>query len=339
VRFGIFDHMEFRGDPLQQLYEERLEMLAYADSAGFWCYHKAEHHFIQLDAAPSANVFLAAASQRTQHIRLGSLVYLLPFYEPIRLIEEICCLDHLCNGRLQVGVGKGISPAEHKLWGLPPDQARERFEEAFDIVRNGLLHKTLNHDGIRRHYADADLPLRPLQDPHPPFWYPGNVDYAGRHRLNTITAGPTAMVAKAVTTYNELLDSAEYDWNPGVIRPTIGVTRHLYVAETDALALARVRQAYPVYHDNLAHLFKRYKIPFQPPGDPSFDGDVDAALAFEGLVAGSPDTIKHHIERVRDETGIDYFVGAFAWGDLNHSEVMASLELYAKEVMPTFTQV
>jgi alkanesulfonate monooxygenase SsuD/methylene tetrahydromethanopterin reductase-like flavin-dependent oxidoreductase (luciferase family) len=336
VRFGIFDHMEFRSGSLGQLYEERLDMLEQADAAGFWCYHKAEHHFNKLDAAPSANVFLAAASQRTQRLRFGSLVYLLPFYDPIRLIEEICTLDHLSGGRLEIGVGKGISPAEHKLWGNDPAAARDLFEEAFAILRKGLLDSTLNHEGPRRTFQDAVLTLRPSQDPHPPIWYPGNIDYAGRHRLNTITAGPTPMVAQAVATYKNLLATPEANWNPGVAEPTIGVTRHLYVAESDEQAIKRVRQAYSVYHQNLAHLFKKYNVAFAPPGDPSFNGDVDAALAMEGLIAGSPESIKRHIQKVRDEAGIDYFVGAFAWGDLTHTEVTQSMALYANEVMPAF---
>ena len=126
MQFGIFDHMEQRGGELGVLYEQRLQMLEYADAAGFARYHKAEHHFTTLDAAPSAMVFLAAASQRTKRIRLGSLVSLLPFYHPVRFIEEVCALDHLSGGRLDVGIGKGISPIEHRLWGNPDEEAVAR---------------------------------------------------------------------------------------------------------------------------------------------------------------------------------------------------------------------
>ncbi|MCZ6888813.1 MAG: LLM class flavin-dependent oxidoreductase [Gammaproteobacteria bacterium] len=334
MRFGIFDHMEFRGDSLGQLYEERLKMLEYADDAGFWCYHKAEHHFIHLDAAPSSNVFLAAASQRTSRIRFGPLVYLLPFYEPIRLIEEICALDHLSGGRLEVGVGKGISPAEHMLWGRSPDEARSRFEEVFAIVREGLVNDVLSFDGDFYRIRDATLPMRPLQQPHPAFWYPGNFDYAGRHRLNTIVGGPAERIADQLEQYLGLAADCEENFNPGVAQPTFGATRHFYVAASDEAALARVGAAYPVYHRNLAKLFKQYDVPF-PTVDPSFGGDMDAAIAHEGLVAGSPETVARHVAAVRD-AGIDYLVGAFAWGDLSHDETMTSIDLFAREVMPQF---
>ena len=216
MRFGIFDHMELGAGELAQLYEERLRMLEVADEAGFWCYHKAEHHFTPLDAAPSSTVFLAAASQRTDRIRLGSLVMLLPFYEPLRFIEEICMLDHLSGGRLEIGVGKGISPAEHALWGHDPATARERFEDAFEIVRIGLsdLHRdpgpTVGDDQFTERVLESATeqyrrtgsaehvprPLRTLQRPRPAFWYPGNVDYAGKHRLHTITGGPPPAVRR-----------------------------------------------------------------------------------------------------------------------------------------------
>jgi alkanesulfonate monooxygenase SsuD/methylene tetrahydromethanopterin reductase-like flavin-dependent oxidoreductase (luciferase family) len=336
MRFGIFDHMEFRDGQLDRLYEERLDMLERADAAGFWCYHKAEHHFVRLDAAPSSNVFMAALSQRTKRLRFGSLVYLLPFYEPLRLIEEICAVDHLSGGRLEVGVGKGISPAEHRLWGHDPDDARDHFEEAFEILRMGLTESVVNHRGDVYQFQDAKMPQRPFQSPHPPLWYPGNVDYAGRHRLNTVVGGPVPLVANAVTSYNELIAGAQENWNPGVENPTIGVTRHIFVAQSDAEALATVRRAYPVYHQNLAYLFKKYGVEFGGIGDPSFGGDVDAALGFEGLIAGSPATIVEHIERLRDEAGVQYVIHAFAWGDLSHAEACSSLQLFASEVMPAF---
>ena len=145
--FGIFDHMEQRGTRLGELYEERLQMLEYADANGFVRYHKAEHHFTPLDAAPSSSVFLAAASQRTHRMRLGSLVSLLPFYHPVRLIEEVCALDHLTGGRLDVGIGKGISPIEHRLWGHAAEEAQARTAETIDILRKGLTSDVLTHEG------------------------------------------------------------------------------------------------------------------------------------------------------------------------------------------------
>jgi hypothetical protein len=79
--------------------------------------------------AASPSLFLAAAASRTKRIRLGPLVYLLPLYEPLRLAEEICMLDQLSNGRLEVGVGRGVSPYELGCFGVDPATTRPIFDE------------------------------------------------------------------------------------------------------------------------------------------------------------------------------------------------------------------
>ena len=236
MQFGIFDHMEQRGGALGALYEERLQMLEYADAAGFARYHKAEHHFTPLDAAPSSMVFLAAASQRTQRIRLGSLVCLLPFYHPVRFIEEVCALDHLSGGRLDIGIGKGVSPIEHRLWGNPDEQAMPRTLEAIEVVRKGLTNEFLSHAGAFHTFDRLPMTLAPLQRPHPPLWYPGNVEFAGARRLNTVIGGPIGTVKAQVERFRELIADAQVDWNPGVGTPMIGATRR-----DDFAALVRRR--------------------------------------------------------------------------------------------------
>ena len=118
LQFGIFDHIEpVPGQTLTQIYRERLHLLERYDAAGFYAYHLAEHHTPAVHSlAPSQNVFLAAASQRTRQLRLAPCIYVLPLHHPLRLIEEICMLDHLSDGRLEVGVGRG-GVLEAYFWG------------------------------------------------------------------------------------------------------------------------------------------------------------------------------------------------------------------------------
>lgn len=336
MRFGIFDHMEQGGASLSALYEERLQMLEQADELGFWCYHKAEHHFINLDSAPSANVFLAAASQRTSRLRFGPLVYLLPFYHPIRLLEEICALDNLCQGRLEIGVGKGISPPEHAMWGLDSADARDQFEEAFDILLQGLAHGRVDHDGAFYRFDNVDVNMRTYQGRMPGMWYPGNVEYAANNRLNTVVGGPSSDLAAKADTFRAGLATPSRDANPGVAKPVIAVRRHVYLATNDELALARVARAYPVYHQNLAHLWHLHNVRF-PTRDPSFGGDMHAAMAAHDLVVGSPETVAAHIRSLAAAGDLEYLIASFAWGDLTHAESMASIDLFAREVMPRFS--
>src|ERR1700720_768699 len=112
MEFGVFDHLDRHGGALADYYEDRLKIAEAYDRAGFYAYHLAEHHSTPLGMSPSPSVFLSAVIQRTRRLRIGPLVYLLPLYHPLRLIEEVCMLDNLSGGRLQLGVGRGISPIE-----------------------------------------------------------------------------------------------------------------------------------------------------------------------------------------------------------------------------------
>ena len=122
VSFGVFDWIDRGSEPVYRLYQERLRLLEAADEAGFFCYHLAEHHATPLGMAPSPALFLSAAAQHTRQIRLGPLVYLLPLYDPLRLIEEVAMLDQLSGGRLELGVGRGVSPYELRNFGAPMAQ-------------------------------------------------------------------------------------------------------------------------------------------------------------------------------------------------------------------------
>ena len=104
MEFGIFDHMDHGGQgSLSQFYEDRLGIVELYDQSGIYAYHLAEHHATPLGMAPSPNIFLSAVAQRTKKLRFGPLVYCLPLYHPIRLLEEICMLDQMSGGRLEMG--------------------------------------------------------------------------------------------------------------------------------------------------------------------------------------------------------------------------------------------
>ena len=112
IQFGVFDHLDRNDLSLADYYEARLKIIESYDRFGFYAYHVAEHHGTPLGLAPSPGVLFAALSQRTRQIRFGPLVYLLPLYHPLRLVEEVAMLDALSKGRFQLGIGRGVSPIE-----------------------------------------------------------------------------------------------------------------------------------------------------------------------------------------------------------------------------------
>jgi alkanesulfonate monooxygenase SsuD/methylene tetrahydromethanopterin reductase-like flavin-dependent oxidoreductase (luciferase family) len=345
-QFGIFDHLERQPDlSLERQYEERLELLARADELGFYAYHLAEHHQSPLCMAPSPSVFLAAAARHTRQLRLGALVAILPFYHPLRLIEEVCMLDHLSGGRLQIGIGRGITAIEHTFWGQPPEEAQARTAEMLELLVRGLMSDTLDYRGRFFRFDSVPLELSPKQRPHPPFWSAGNPEFAGLHGTHFVChAGPRfeGMLAR----YRELWQ--EHRAGPGwlnrhVAEPLVGSTRHFVVADTDPEAERIARSAWPAYHRNFAkrgldgpgpETSSDGAIKALPAGGPGLGGDVDKAFELERCVVGSPETILAHVERYTLEAGVGYLVGSFQWGNITHAQAMRSLELFGTEVMP-----
>jgi alkanesulfonate monooxygenase SsuD/methylene tetrahydromethanopterin reductase-like flavin-dependent oxidoreductase (luciferase family) len=328
--FGIFDHLDGNDLPLEDFYAARLKIVEAYDRAGFYCYHLAEHHFTPLGMAPSPSVFLAAVAQRTLRLRFGPLVYALPLHHPLRLIEEICMLDHLSGGRLDIGFGRGSSPIELSLYGEDPAQAQEIYAENLELILQGLTHKVLNFRGKR--YSFSDLPMRfePLQKPHPPLWYgvhsPDSAERAARGALNTVSLGAPDEIAIAIeryrATWNEL--------HPRRSLPKLGLGRFIVVAESDEEALRLARRAYPKWEASFTHLFRAHGKSPSHPRPPDFD-----ALAARGQgVAGSPETVIKFLSSQLAATRCNYVVGQFAFGDLTLDETLLSVALFADEVMP-----
>ena len=263
VPFGIFDHLERREVPLEQLYEERLQLLEAADRAGIFCYHLAEHHATPLGMAPSPNLFLTAVAMRTRRIHMGPLVYLLPLYHPMRLVEEICMLDQLSGGRLEVGVGRGISPYELAHFEVGFLESRAIFEESLKVIVKGLRERNISHRGERYRFAGAPIEVAPKQQPNPPFWYgastPDGLAFAARHRMQIVTGGPNAVVKGTAIAYRQLLEKfreSPDNLNPQIKEPKVGAVRHFFVADSDRLAEETAVPAYRAYYQNITKLWR-----------------------------------------------------------------------------------
>src|SRR5258706_13280671 len=170
VSFGVFDHLDDAGSSLQQQYADRLKIAVACDLAGFRAYHVAEHHGTPHGLAGSPNLFLSAVAQRTKRMRLGPLVMLLSLYHPLRAFEEICMLDQLSGGRLDLGIGRGAVPLELSFFGISADQAQDRYSEAVEIVLKAMETNTLTYGG--RHFSISDVPIKlsPIQKTYPPLW-------------------------------------------------------------------------------------------------------------------------------------------------------------------------
>ena len=338
VQFGIFDWVEWDDKSPAQIFDDRLKLLEYADQQDFFCYHMAEHHTTPLSVAPSPGLFLSAAAQRTSRIRLGPLVYLLPLYNPLRLIQEVCMLDHLSHGRLELGVGRGIVPYEVDRFGVNPEEGRAIFDEGLELLLNGLTNETLNHEGKYYNYKDIKMWIRPNQNPHPPIWYAsGNIEtvpWMARNGLHTSHIFDTNEITKKhFDLYQEVWEKHKNDAdriNNGVSEPKKGQTRHVYIAPTDAEAVTEAREAWKAWCDNINYLWNV--------GDSDFLKwlyDFDALHSQEKIIAGSPQTVKEQVWRAIDDSNINYFISVFAWGNISHEKAMRSMNYFVNDVMPS----
>ena len=331
MKFGVFDHVDDSALPLSDHYEARLMMAEAYDRLGFHCYHVAEHHGTPLGLAPSPSVLFAALSQRTKRLRFGPLVYLLPIYHPLRLIEEVAMLDALSGGRFQLGVGRGVSPIELGFHGLDMAEQRERFDEALEVLLKGLSSDRLDHAGTFYRFDKVPMVLRPVQRPHPPLWYgagsPDSIRWCARNDVNMVTLALGERARQSMDLYRS-------EWaGPPEAMPLIGVSRHILVADSDEEALTLARPAYARWRRNMARLWEERGDGF--PLAAHLPEEWDAAAAMGHGCAGSAQTVRAFVAR-EVEHGITYFVAALAFGDLRLPAVTRSAELFAAEVMPAF---
>lgn len=331
MQFGIFDHIDANGMAIGEQYAQRLRLVELYEKLGFYCYHLTEHHATNLGMASSPSVFLAAASQHTRTIKLGTLVYLLPLHHPVRLLEEIGMLDQLTGGRFQLGVGRGGQPAEHSRFGLAEEDLGPMFEEALTILMEGLAGELKAHKGTYYDLPDVPLRIRPVQKPHPPIWY-GTASghrnaWAAEHDVNLLCLIPNARSREVFDDYREQLAAR------GKAEPFIGLARQLIVAPTDAEAERIAERAWQPFVESFNWLVEHLGRPAFPIAQ-TFAGAVEMGLAF----AGSPASVRDFVARARDEAGANYLALEIAFGDIGEEEAGQTAELFAREVRPAFRE-
>ncbi len=337
MKFGIFDHMDRAAVPLAQQYEDRLRLIEAYERAGFYAYHIAEHHMTPLGMAPSPSVFLAAVAQRTKNLRFGPVVYPLAFHHPLRVAEEICMLDHLSGGRLELGIGRGASPHEMRYYGVEPADAQAMYHEAFAVLMAFMTGRTLSFEGKFFQFRDVPVEIEPLQRPHPPLWYgaayPDGVAWPARNKVNVVCNGTAAAVGAIAERYRA-------EWAAAGQReadlPLVGMSRFIVIADTAREAVAIARRGYARWYESFFLLWGKHGTrPINAPYPDDF-----AEMQRTGLgIAGTPDEVREALIGQVASARINYQICRFAFGDLLLEESLRSLDLFARHVMPALRNV
>jgi alkanesulfonate monooxygenase SsuD/methylene tetrahydromethanopterin reductase-like flavin-dependent oxidoreductase (luciferase family) len=334
MEFGIFDHVEQKdGVPVTETYRERWALASLAEQAGCYCYHISEHHCTPLSTAPSPNLVVAALAMRTTRMRVGPLGVLLPLYEPLRMVEEICMLDQLSEGRLELGIGRGVSRLEVKLYNVDPDKTRAMFDEALEVIRRGLSQPVLDFSGEFYDYDTVPMAMKPVQQPVP-MWYPtsslASVEGVAKNGFNTVFAGGLDHIAEQVTVYTEHLDPELRGCAKYGIHPFISI------APTDEEAMRVGESAYRKHHENLSYLryWKGRGGEMTRKQNLSAPATLAEAVEAGWAAAGSPESVRGQLAEIIGKTGVNYLLCTPISGDTPLDYALRSLDLLADKVLP-----
>ena len=334
MQFGIFDWVEASGRPPAEVYEHKLELATAAERAGFHGFFGAEHQGTPLSIDGSPSVLLSAIFQRTRRLRAGALTFCLPWYHPYRFYSEVCMLDQMSHGRLELGVGRGVSPIESRIFGLNSiDESRERYRHVLGMFLEGTSSKTMNVNGV-----EAELHVKPYQKPYPPLWFPSSnkesIDFTARHGYHTAFIGRHADCKPLFERYRELWHRHRDDpgrHNAHVAAPFLARTQHLVIADTDAAAEKLGLKAYEAWAAHIHHLTRKIGRPDVHKTTPY---DEDSA---QRLIAGAPRTVREKLDDMLRATGANYLLCVLSFGDLAPDDAMRSIELFTREVMPALS--
>jgi alkanesulfonate monooxygenase SsuD/methylene tetrahydromethanopterin reductase-like flavin-dependent oxidoreductase (luciferase family) len=342
MRFGFMDHLpcaEWQSEG--QRYGDILAQIELGDRVGFDTAWLAEIHFFpNVSRLASPLAVLAAAAQRTQRIRLGTAVTLLPLHHPLKIAEDAATVDLLSGGRLELGVGRGAAPSMFAAYNVPIEESRERFEESLAVIRQAWTTERLTFHGKYLQVQDLQVFPRPLQKPHPPLRIAANspetYTIAGRLGLPIFA---TPLIAGSMDKLRQYI-AAHRESLPAGVKQDVAVAFPVHAAASRA-------QARRECEASLKHFFsfleqRRPDIQALPESYQSLQRAVDrlAKITYEeveelGAVLGDPDYCVERIRQLQREFRMNEFICYFNQGGLvEPATVRRSMELFAREVIP-----
>ena len=340
MRFGAFlaPHHPIGEHPTLQLQSD-LELAAHMDKLGydeFWC---GEHHSTGWETIASPEIFLAAAAERTQRIRLGTGVISLPYHHPFMVAQRLVQLDHQSRGRLIFGSGPGALPSDAHTMGIDPMVLRDRQDEAMGVIKmllNGADRFSYECEWFK--LKDAKLHLRPLQDEMEfavaSIVSPSGMTLAGKHETGVLSIGATvpAGMRALPNQWAFAEESAKLHGNT-VDRKNWRIVLNWHIAETREKAREQAKHGL-FRHNN------EYSVGTLKPGEGTIYKTPDEAVndvsnsQERTAVIGTPDDL---IEKIRDMiklTGGFGCVIGFVHDWASRQDTLRSWDLVARYVIP-----
>ncbi len=352
-----FPNSYFDPQKAHVLYNQYHEQYSLADEVNFDGIMSNEHHASFWCMKPSVNLDAAVICKLTSKAKIAILGNVIPVADPIRIAEEIAMLDCYSGGRVISGFVRGTA-VESLHGGIDPTENRERFEEAHDlIIKCWTTPGPFRHEGKHYHYRAVNPWVIPMQKPHPPIWYPGfsspeSAVWAAQHRHPYMNLG--SLLDHCVTLRQVYIDTArEAGFKAGPEH--YGYLVKVLVADTDEKAqeigrhfmwIDKHRMKGPVEHNDPPGYQSReaVKIMASLPGA-SGSGGRSRDLTYEDqqelntLIVGSPQTVIRKLTGIMDKLSPGYLLIFGNDGRMPHKDVMRSIELMGKEVIPALHEI
>jgi limonene 1,2-monooxygenase len=339
LRFGIFlaPFHPVGQNPTLAL-ERDLELIEHLDRLGFDEAWFGEHHSAGYEIIASPEVFIAAAAQRTRHIRLGTGVSSLPYHQPFILADRIVLLDHLTRGRVMLGVGPGALPSDAYMMGIDPARQRDMMEESLEAILLLLAGETVTMETDWFKLVKARLQLRPYQRPMPEVAVaaqisPAGPRLAGRFGLSLLSLGATTEGGFDVLgAHWQVTSERAEEFSTTVDRNSWRLVGPMHIADTKEQAIADVAFGLEEWVD----YFQRVAALPIAPNTENFASLVDALNASGIAVIGTVDDAIAQIERLQVQSGGfgTYLCMGHEWADT--AATKHSYELLARYVAPHF---
>ncbi len=336
--FGIFLLLQSpTAKSHQEIFSRGTDLAKTADKLGFesvWC---AEHHFSTYGYLSRPLMFASHLATQTEKIRVGSAVVVLPLHHPLIVAEEIATADLLSNGRLDIGLGRGYQVYEFERLGIKLEESRERFEEAVDILLLAFKGEPFSFNGKHFKFGETSIFPTPVQKPRPPIWVVGQSEesiVATAKRGFNLVSGGFGVSLERLKEFRKSFDDLLVDaGQKESIR--VSTQRAVYVTNDESELPEIIEQARwnmrvtLSLRQGLERVEKGHAqaIPFD--NEPSDDELIDRYF-----VMGTPATCIEKLSEIREVMGLDHFNANFWFGNLEHKQVLRSMELFAKEVMP-----
>jgi alkanesulfonate monooxygenase SsuD/methylene tetrahydromethanopterin reductase-like flavin-dependent oxidoreductase (luciferase family) len=348
MEFGILftshSNLELEPYPHRDVHARVTREVVRADELGFDYAWVAEHHFSnEYGIMPDVFVYAGYLAALTSRIKIGTAVVTLPLANPVRVAENAAFVDILSGGRFALGLGSGYRKYEFDGFGIDFDARRDIQEEALPLLIELLHNKRVDHRGKQfRFKIDGQYELFPhaLQQPHPPIFLAGaterSIAVAGRMGLGLMlsTWTPFEELARQIAGYRAALEDTPQPLRANPARGHVDIARYVYVAETDAKARAESEAVIMrhLHHFSSGHTSGYLGTVSQ--GGATSQRDYDA-LDRDIILHGSPATVIAKLERLRDMTGAASLMLHYPpWYGVD--KALASLEMFATEVMPKF---